>query len=222
MSEERYFCTECGRTHKVNSKIGQEHLQYRRDIPVEEDTGVETDQAPEELPESKPEGGIGRLTIGGPAPGSPPTPPNRGIPVLQKEEDTFDKLAALEGDPELCKYLYWARDSCADCRGHRCAAAGDKKLAPSLIEDTCKTEEHRECKYFLDALKTNMPAICPYQGPPPPEKLQSCSGVWCYADNRNVRVPKSCRKFWVNCMTFARAKWAGKPFYRDLPREVVE
>lgn len=217
MSEERYYCTKCGRTHKTDSTIGQEHLQYREEPPFSEpDEGVK-EPAPEEQPEKEPEGGIGRLTIGG-STGSPPTPPNRGIPILQKEEDTFTILTATaEGSPEFCNYIYWARDSCKDCQGHRCAAAGDKKVAPGLFEEICRTTAHLDCLYYLNAIEKGIAQICPYQGPPPEDKI-ACQGVWCYADNKAIRVPKACRKFWVNCDTFARKKWAGVPFYRDLPK----
>lgn len=180
----------------MDSKIGKNHLKFRGDQPVDEPVSVEK-PVPEEDKEE--------------------TLPKKEIPILQKEDDTFEKLTAAEGAPELCKYVYWARDSCASCQGHRCAAAADKKLAPELIEDVCKTIEHLHCTYYTEAVRTNLPAVCPYQGPPPEGRI-CCSGVWCYGNDRTIRVPKSCKKFWVNCDIFARKKWAGKPFYRDLPK----
>ncbi len=218
MSEERYHCTKCGRTHKTDSAIGKEHLEFK-EMPLgpitEDSVSVEVETAPEEKPEPEVKGGIGRLAIGGVS-GSPPTPPKRDVPVLQKEDRTFEALTNKLGSPELCKYIYWARDSCVSCQGHRCASAGDKKLDPGLVDEICRTTKHLECLYYAQAIETGTPQTCPYQGPPPADKV-GCTGAWCYADNRNIRVPKTCKKFGVNCDVFARKKWAGVPFYRNLP-----
>lgn len=54
---------------------------------------------------------------------------------------------------------------------------------------------------------------CPYQGPTP-EGRTSCLGIWCYANNKNIRVDKNCVN-WQICSVFAMNKYKGVKFYRD-------
>ena len=54
---------------------------------------------------------------------------------------------------------------------------------------------------------------CPYQGPPP-EGEKSCLGLWCYGNNRNIRVDKNCVN-WKICTVFLMSKYMGVPYYDD-------
>jgi len=55
---------------------------------------------------------------------------------------------------------------------------------------------------------------CPYQGPAP-EGVKSCLGIWCYANNKTIRVDKNCVN-WQICPVFAMSKYKGVTYYRDL------
>ena len=79
-----------------NNKLIEEAKDHADVIVVEEPVSVE-----EPIPEVDKE----------------ETLPKKEIPILQKEDDTFETLTVAEGAPELCKYVYWARDSCASCQG---------------------------------------------------------------------------------------------------------
>lgn len=54
---------------------------------------------------------------------------------------------------------------------------------------------------------------CPYQGPAP-EGMQSCKGIWCYANNKNIRVDKMCVN-WKICTVYFMSKYKGVPHYAD-------
>jgi len=54
---------------------------------------------------------------------------------------------------------------------------------------------------------------CPYQGPAP-EGMQSCLGIWCYADNKNIRVDKVCVN-WKICTVYLMSKYKGVPYYAN-------
>ena len=54
---------------------------------------------------------------------------------------------------------------------------------------------------------------CPYQGPTP-VGCTSCLGIWCYGNNKNIRVDKNCVN-WKICSVFAMSKYKGVKFYRD-------
>ena len=52
---------------------------------------------------------------------------------------------------------------------------------------------------------------CPYQSTKLPEGKQSCTGVWCYANNKSVRVPKNCWNYAI-CTVYLMSKFKGVPF----------
>lgn len=211
MSEEEkktYYCTQCKGDHKVGSNIGIRHRKYEGERPIDE-----TVEPVDEV--VKPESGIGRLKMGAPT-GSPPEA--SGLPKLEAVVKTEEKVEEAPDPP--CGHLFWDTGrGCDNCQGFRCSASGDKKVDKSLAEELCKTEDYKGCKIFLEARKTGAPVRCPYQGPPPADEA-TCSGLWCYAENRPIRVPKSCIKWARNCGAVGRARFAGKPFYRQtIPQD---
>lgn len=110
-----------------------------------------------------------------------------------------------------CDYLFIIRaNACVKCKGVSCTASKDKKVSDIQY---CKAE-WPDCTIYVDAREAGVRPLCPYQGPPP-EGRGSCTGVWCYARDRQVRVLKTCMKWDLNCSTFMLEKWHGKPFYRD-------
>lgn len=52
---------------------------------------------------------------------------------------------------------------------------------------------------------------CPYQSTTIPEGKKSCTGIWCYAENKAVRVPKNCWNFGI-CTVYLMSKYKGVPF----------
>lgn len=52
---------------------------------------------------------------------------------------------------------------------------------------------------------------CPYQSTSPPAGMNPCTGVWCYANNKSVRVPKNCWNFQI-CTVYLMSKMKGVPF----------
>jgi len=52
---------------------------------------------------------------------------------------------------------------------------------------------------------------CPYQSTRIPAGESTCTGVWCYANNKPVRVPKNCWHFDI-CTVYLMSKYKGVPF----------
>ena len=52
---------------------------------------------------------------------------------------------------------------------------------------------------------------CPYQSTNPPPGMKPCTGVWCHANNKSVRVPKNCWNFQI-CTVYLMSKFKGVPF----------
>jgi hypothetical protein len=54
-------------------------------------------------------------------------------------------------------------------------------------------------------------SLCPYQSTKLPDGTQSCTGLWCYGNNRSIRVPKNCWN-WQICTVYFMSKYKGVPF----------
>ena len=138
----------------------------------------------------------------------PPIPfdtPIEDIPsVITPEPPTEEK-------PSIpCTYLVViAGSGCSSCKGTTCMASKDKKISN---DDFCKTE-WLDCLIREEALKDGVRASCPYISLTVPEGRYSCTGMWCHARNKAVKVSKRCRN-WSACGPFLEAKSDGKPFYR--------
>lgn len=118
-------------------------------------------------------------------------------------------------DTELCKGDYW------DCQ--RYVDASNVEVVETVTlneegEETLTTEEvivpvvkplyvKSPCGCQEDILLS----ACPYQSTVIPEGKKSCTGIWCYAENRAVRVPKNCRNFAI-CTVYLMSKFKGVPF----------
>lgn len=54
-------------------------------------------------------------------------------------------------------------------------------------------------------------SLCPYQSTTLPEGKSSCTGVWCYANNKSIRVPKNCWNYSI-CTVYLMSKFKGVPY----------
>ncbi len=108
-----------------------------------------------------------------------------------------------------CPFLVIIRgDTCSSCRGTSCMASDDKKISDAQY---CE-EEWPECLTYEVGRDTGMKPVCPYFGYPP-EDVYCCSGIYCYARKKAVKVVKSCRG-WHDCGNFLQAKSDGVQFHR--------
>lgn len=119
-----------------------------------------------------------------------------------------------------CPYLVYRQSGgCSGCWGFRCTAGENEKR----ITDTgiCKTwPDYTECVAFLgktggvvDAKYLTAPVevLCPYLGAPPADQ-HSCTGMWCYARNKMVKVTKGCKNFEI-CTVYCLSNYKGVPFH---------
>ena len=130
---------------------------------------------------------------------------------IEEITSTISYEEPTEDTPSIpCTYLVViAGSGCSSCKGTTCMASRDKKISN---DDFCKTE-WLDCLIREEALKDGVRASCPYISLTVPEGRYSCTGMWCHARNKAVKVSKRCRN-WSACGPFLEAKSDGKPFYR--------
>ena len=199
------------------------HLLYCKDKPVEDETisyeetyiVPEADATPTDITTSDNDGStgfaledIGDILSPVYTVNLPPIPFDTALEDIEETISYVEPIIESQSIP--CTYLVViAGSGCSSCKGTTCMASKDKKISN---DDFCKTE-WLDCLIREDALKEGVRASCPYIMLSVPEGRYSCTGMWCHARNKAVKVSKRCRN-WSACGPFLEAKSDGKPFYR--------
>ena len=206
-------CPFCGNEYERLSV----HLLYCKEKPVEDETVsydeiyiVPEDDTPVDITTSYTEEESQWVTLEEVKPVLSPIY-TKNLPPIPFNTPLTEPEPVTEPTQSIpCPYLVViAGSGCSSCKGTTCMASKDKKISN---DDYCRYE-WQDCILYEESTAAGVPSSCPYISLTVPEGRYSCTGMWCYARNKAVKVSKRCRN-WSACGPFLEAKSDGKPFYR--------